>query len=93
MTTITTSTAMTPPTSSAVRLMVVSLIGIIIVALNDGYRLAFLLGAGFAATGAIVAFKFIPRTVRPVRPADAPSGAGAALPRLRNQFRAATPSR
>jgi hypothetical protein len=34
-------------------------------ALTDGFRLAFLIGAGFAATGAIVAFRFIPRLVRP----------------------------
>jgi EmrB/QacA subfamily drug resistance transporter len=31
-----------------------------ILALNQGFRLAFLLGAGFAATGAIIAFRFIP---------------------------------
>jgi EmrB/QacA subfamily drug resistance transporter len=36
-----------------------------ILALDDGFRLAFLLGAGLAAAGALVAFKFIPRTVRP----------------------------
>src|ERR1700730_8704184 len=36
-----------------------------ILALNDGFRLAFLLGAGLAAAGALVAFRFIPRTVRP----------------------------
>jgi EmrB/QacA subfamily drug resistance transporter len=42
-----------------------------IVALTDGFRLAFLLGAGFAATGAIVAFTFIPRVVRPQGPSPA----------------------
>jgi EmrB/QacA subfamily drug resistance transporter len=36
-----------------------------ILALDDGFRLAFLLGAGLAASGALVAFRFIPRSVRP----------------------------
>ncbi len=48
-----------------------------ILALNDGFRLAFLLGAGFAATGALVAFRLIPRSVRPPGPQPAPSPAGA----------------
>jgi hypothetical protein len=36
-----------------------------ILALNDGFRLAFLIAAGFAAVGAFAAFRFIPRVVRP----------------------------
>jgi EmrB/QacA subfamily drug resistance transporter len=43
-----------------------------ILALTDGYRLAFLIGAGFAATGAIVALRFIPRTLHPTAPAPSP---------------------
>ena len=39
-----------------------------ILALTDGFRLAFLLGAGFAATGAVVAFRLIPRAVHPPTP-------------------------
>jgi EmrB/QacA subfamily drug resistance transporter len=39
-----------------------------ILALTDGFRLAFLIGAGFAATGAFVAFRFIPRVLRPPAP-------------------------
>jgi EmrB/QacA subfamily drug resistance transporter len=51
-----------------------------ILALTDGYRLAFLIGAGFAATGSIVAFWFIPRTLHPTSPARAPlQGASAVL--------------
>jgi EmrB/QacA subfamily drug resistance transporter len=51
-----------------------------ILALNDGFRLAFLLGAGLAAAGALVAFRFIPRTVRPAGPQPAPAaGTGAAV--------------
>jgi EmrB/QacA subfamily drug resistance transporter len=44
-----------------------------IVALNDGFRLAFLLAAGLAAAGALVAFRFIPRTVAPAAPPPAPA--------------------
>ncbi len=44
-----------------------------ILALNDGFRLAFLLAAGFAAIGALVAFRFIPRSVRPPGPQPAPA--------------------
>jgi EmrB/QacA subfamily drug resistance transporter len=44
-----------------------------IVALTDGFRLAFLIGAGFAATGAVVAFRFIPRVVRPEAPPPTPA--------------------
>ena len=49
-------------------------------AVNDGFRLAFLLAAGFAATGAVVAFRLIPATVRPSGPAPVapPSGPAAA---------------
>ena len=36
-----------------------------ILALNDGFRLAFLLAAGLAAAGAVVAFRFIPRGQAP----------------------------
>jgi EmrB/QacA subfamily drug resistance transporter len=42
-----------------------------ILALDDGFRLAFLIGAGFAAIGAFVAFRFIPPTVRPPAPRPA----------------------
>jgi EmrB/QacA subfamily drug resistance transporter len=41
-------------------------------AFDDGLRLAFLLGAGFAVMGAMVAFRFIPKTVRPPGPPRAP---------------------
>ena len=40
-----------------------------ILAVNDGFRLAFLIAAGFAATAALVAFRLIPRIVRPPGPA------------------------
>jgi MFS family permease len=45
-----------------------------ILALNEGFRLAFLLGAGLAAAGALVAFRFIPGTVRPADRQLAPAG-------------------
>jgi len=49
-----------------------------ILALTDGFHLAFLIGAGFAATGAVLAFRFIPAIVRPATPPPAPPpGAGA----------------
>jgi EmrB/QacA subfamily drug resistance transporter len=55
-----------------------------IVALTDGFRLAFLLGAGFAATGAVVAFRFIggvaaraPRGLAPAPGASALDGSAA----------------
>ncbi|TMK25977.1 MAG: MFS transporter, partial [Actinobacteria bacterium] len=52
-----------------------------ILALNDGFRLAFLLAAGLAAAGAFVAFRFIPRTTPPAAQAPAPSApAGAGEP-------------
>ncbi len=52
-----------------------------ILAVNDGFRLAFLLAAVFAASGALVAFRFIPRTVRPPGPQPAPApGAGTPPP-------------
>jgi EmrB/QacA subfamily drug resistance transporter len=44
-----------------------------ILALTDGFRLAFLLGGGFAATGALVAFRLIPKSVRPPRLAEVPT--------------------
>jgi EmrB/QacA subfamily drug resistance transporter len=49
-----------------------------ILALTDGYRLAFLIGAGFAAIAALVAFRLIPASLRPVRPAPVPTPAPAA---------------
>jgi EmrB/QacA subfamily drug resistance transporter len=49
-----------------------------ILALNDGFRLAFLLGAGLAGAGALVAFRLIPRTVRPGGQQPPPSGRTAA---------------
>ena len=51
-----------------------------ILALTDGFRLAFLLGAGFAATGAVVAFRLIPKAVRPPGPAPAPPPAAGPAP-------------
>ena len=47
-----------------------------ILALNDGFRLAFLIAAGLAAAGALVAFKFIPRTLGPTAQTPAPVPAG-----------------
>jgi EmrB/QacA subfamily drug resistance transporter len=44
-----------------------------IVALTDGFQLAFLVGAGFATLAAVVAFKFIPR-MRPGAPAPSENG-------------------
>jgi EmrB/QacA subfamily drug resistance transporter len=53
-----------------------------ILALDDGFRLAFLLGAGLAATGALVAFRLIPRAVRPgAQPLPAPGGSGSGADR------------
>jgi EmrB/QacA subfamily drug resistance transporter len=51
-----------------------------ILALTDGFRLAFLIGAGFAAVGALMAFRLIPRTVRPAAapPVPPPGGVAAA---------------
>jgi EmrB/QacA subfamily drug resistance transporter len=43
-----------------------------ILALTDGFRLAFLIAAAFAAVGALIAVRFIPRTVRPPGPPLAP---------------------
>jgi EmrB/QacA subfamily drug resistance transporter len=43
-----------------------------ILALTDGFRLAFVIGAGFAATGALITLRFIPRSVRPQGPPLAP---------------------
>jgi EmrB/QacA subfamily drug resistance transporter len=48
-----------------------------ILALDDGFRLAFLIGAGLAAAGALVAFRLLPPTIRPAGPplsAAPPSG-------------------
>jgi MFS family permease len=52
-----------------------------ILALNDGYRLAFAIGAVFAGIGALVAFRFIPRALRPAglpHPPQAQGGGSAA---------------
>jgi EmrB/QacA subfamily drug resistance transporter len=46
-----------------------------ILALTDGFRLAFLIAAGFAAVGAFVAIRFIPRAVRPAATPDRVAGA------------------
>jgi EmrB/QacA subfamily drug resistance transporter len=43
-----------------------------ILALNDGFRLAFLIGAVFTAVGTVVALRYIPRDVRPPAPPPAP---------------------
>jgi EmrB/QacA subfamily drug resistance transporter len=51
-----------------------------ILAVTDGFRLAFLLGAGFVAAGALVAFRFIPRAVRPGAPSPAPPPGPTAAP-------------
>ena len=62
-----------------------------ILALTDGFRLAFLIGAGFAALAAFVAFRFIPGAVRPVvaapgpparRPAQGPAQGPAQAPAI-----------
>ncbi len=47
-----------------------------IVAFTEGFQLAFLIGAAFAATGAVIALRFIPRAVRPQGPPLAPVGDG-----------------
>ncbi len=44
-----------------------------IVALNDGFRLAFGLGALSAATGALIAFRLIPKSLHPPSAASAPA--------------------
>jgi EmrB/QacA subfamily drug resistance transporter len=44
-----------------------------ILALNDGFRLAFVIAAGFAAVGAFAALRFIPRVVRPPVPSAVPN--------------------
>ncbi len=49
-----------------------------ILALTDGFRLAFLIGAGFAAIGAFMALRLIPRTVRPAPAPPVPSPGGVA---------------
>jgi hypothetical protein len=51
-----------------------------ILALTDGFRLAFLIGAGFAALGAFIALRFIPSTVRPPAPTAAPAARAADPP-------------
>ncbi len=51
-----------------------------ILAFTDGFRLAFLIGAGFAATGAVVAFRLIPKSVGPPGPAPAPARVPAPAP-------------
>jgi EmrB/QacA subfamily drug resistance transporter len=51
-----------------------------ILALNDGFRLAFWIGAGFAALGAFIALRFIPSTVRPPAPTAAPAARAADPP-------------
>jgi hypothetical protein len=52
-----------------------------IVALKDGYRLAFLIGAAFAAAGAIIAFRFIAQGLGPASAAQAGESAASAVPR------------
>jgi len=39
-----------------------------ILALTDGFRLAFFIGAGFATVGALITLRLIPRTIRPGAP-------------------------
>ena len=51
-----------------------------ILALTDGFRLAFLLAAAFAAVGAVIAVRFIPRTVKPLAPPLAPVASAQAQP-------------
>ncbi|MFI5009430.1 MAG: MFS transporter, partial [Solirubrobacterales bacterium] len=46
-----------------------------LVALTNGFRLAFLISAGFAAIGAATAFRFIPRVRPGIPPAPAPAPA------------------
>jgi EmrB/QacA subfamily drug resistance transporter len=43
-----------------------------VLALTDGFRLAFFIGAGFATLGALITLRFIPRSVKPPAPALAP---------------------
>ncbi|HXR29382.1 MAG TPA: MFS transporter [Solirubrobacteraceae bacterium] len=49
-----------------------------IVALTDGFRLAFLIGAGFATIGALITLRFIPRSVKPPAPPLTPVPGGTA---------------
>jgi len=49
-----------------------------IVALTGGFRLAFLIGAAFAALGALIAFRFIAQAPRPVPAAPAHTAAAVA---------------
>ncbi len=51
-----------------------------IVATTEGFRLAFLIGAGFAATGALISLRFIPKTVKPPAPPLAPVPQAATTP-------------
>jgi predicted MFS family arabinose efflux permease len=48
-----------------------------VVALTDGFRLAFLIGAGFAACGAAIAFRFLPEAARATGAAQRPPAAAA----------------
>jgi MFS family permease len=43
-----------------------------ILAVTDGFRLAFVIGAAFTATAAVIALRFIPRSLKPPGPALAP---------------------
>jgi MFS family permease len=70
-----------------------------ILALTDGFRLAYLIGAAFAAAGAIVTLRFLPRVELrgaapgPVRASDsAPAGASAGGPAVALSFESSTPA-
>jgi EmrB/QacA subfamily drug resistance transporter len=75
-----------------------------IVALNDGFRLAFAIAAGFTAIGALIAVRFIPAGLRPGAPpplapvqpgapaAVADKGAASASPRPQEPSPAAPPA-
>jgi EmrB/QacA subfamily drug resistance transporter len=70
-----------------------------ILALTDGFRLAYLIGAAFAAAGAIVTLRFLPRVELrgaapgPVHASDsAPAGASAGGPAVALSFESSAPA-
>jgi EmrB/QacA subfamily drug resistance transporter len=62
-----------------------------VLALTDGFRLAYLIGAAFAATGAFVAFRFMPG-VGGASPLAAPAPLGAGSPHPGGPAQAPTPA-
>ncbi|HMD56618.1 MAG TPA: MFS transporter [Solirubrobacteraceae bacterium] len=65
-----------------------------ILAVTDGFRLAFLIGAAFTAVAALVAVRYIPRNVRPLAPvaSAAPAAAPASAARPEAPAAAAPPA-